>query len=101
MVLTTAGTRAEAERLADGLVTARLAACAQLLEIRSVYRWRGDLHREPETLLLLKTRTALYPRVEAWIRAHHSYEVPEIVRLPIAGGALPYLEWLAENTLGN
>ena len=100
IVLTTVATPDDARRLADGLLDQRLAACVQTLAIQSAYRWKGAVQREPEQLLLIKTRAALYPAVEAYLRAHHPYEVPEIVRVPIAAGSPDYLRWLAAETEG-
>ena len=100
IVLTTVATPDDARRLADGLLDQRLAACVQTLAIQSAYRWKGAVQREPEQLLLIKTRAALYPAVEAYLRAHHPYELPEIVRLPIAAGSPDYLRWLAAETDG-
>lgn len=98
IALTTVATPDDARRLTDGLLDQRLAACVQALPIQSAYRWKGAIQREPETLLLIKTRAALYPAVEAFLRAHHPYETPEIVFVPIAAGATDYLRWLAAET---
>ena len=100
IVLTTVATPEDAQRLADGLLEQRLAACVQILAIQSAYRWKGAVQREPEQLLLIKTRVALYSAVEAHLRAHHPYEVPEIVLVPIAAGSPDYLRWLAAETNG-
>ena len=100
IVLTTVATPDDARRLADGLLDQRLAACVQTLAIQSSYRWKGAVQREPEQLLLIKTRAALYPAVETYLRAHHPYELPEIVYLPIAAGSPDYLRWLAAETEG-
>lgn len=98
MVLTTFADPEVGRRLADGLLERRLAACVQMLPIQSAYRWKGAIQREAETLMLIKTRAARYPAVEAFIRSVHDYETPEIVWVPIAGGAAAYLEWLAAET---
>lgn len=98
LVLTTVAGDAEARGLAAGLLEGRLAACVQTLPIQSAYRWKGAIHNEAEQLLLIKTKAALYPEVEAFIRAKHSYETPEIVWIPIAAGAAGYLEWLGAET---
>lgn len=98
IVLTTVAEPEIARRLADGLLEKRLAACVQSLPIHSAYRWKGALQREPEILLLIKTKAALYPEVEAFIRSAHSYETPEIVWLPIAAGFAGYLAWLGAET---
>lgn len=94
VVLTTAGTEEEAQQLAEGLVAGRLAACVQVLPVHSTYIWQGELHRDPEWLLLIKTTTARYGDVEAFIREHHSYQVPEIVQVPIHQGLAAYLAWV-------
>lgn len=98
VVLTTASGPGEAERLADGLVRGALAACVQMIPIRSVYVWQGELERAEEALLLIKTRRALYRDVERYIVGHHSYDVPEVVCLPVEAGLAGYLAWVEENT---
>ncbi len=98
IVQTTVAAPEDARRLADGLLEKRLAACVQTLSIHSAYRWKGAVQREPEQLLLIKTRAALYPAVEAFLRANHPYETPEIVWLPIAAGSSDYLRWLVSET---
>lgn len=96
VVLLTAPTREEAARLAEMLVSARLAACVQILpEMESVYRWEGEIRREPEHLLLVKTTAGRFTALEREVRALHSYEVPEIVALNVNEVSAPYLEWLA------
>ena len=101
MVLTTAGSREEAARLAEMLVGARLAACVQILpEMESVYHWKGEVRRDPEYLLLAKTTEARFPLLEREVRALHSYETPEIIALPIVAASAPYLEWLTGTVKG-
>lgn len=101
VILTTTSSQEEAEALASGLVAARLAACVQQTPIHSTYRWEGKVVRDEEILILIKTRTALYPQIEAWIRAHHSYDTPEIVMLPITDGLNDYLAWVDAEMQGN
>lgn len=98
LILTTAGSADAARALAEHLVADGLAACVQLLPIHSVYRWQGAVQHDAETLLLVKTRTALYAEVEACIRRQHSYSVPEVLCLPVCAGSVPYLDWLAAMT---
>ncbi|HYN63970.1 MAG TPA: divalent-cation tolerance protein CutA [Candidatus Limnocylindrales bacterium] len=98
IVLTTTGTEDEAESLAAAIVEARLAACVQVQRVRSFYIWQDTLHREPEWLLVAKTRSVRYAALEAFIRERHSYETPEIVQLPITAGSAAYLGWLNSNT---
>jgi len=91
----TAATAEESERIASMLIEARLAACVQILpSIKSVYRWKGELVRENEVLLLAKTIREKFDKLEQAVRAIHSYETPEIVALPVAAVSDPYLEWL-------
>ena len=97
VVLTTVGTRQFAGDLARLLVNARLAACVQIQAVESVYRWKDKVCAEPEWLLAIKTTEGRYAELEEYIRANHSYETPEIVRVPIAGGSREYLGWIAEN----
>lgn len=100
VILTTTGSQEEADAIAMGLVEARLAACVQQTPIRSTYRWEGKVVKDEEILLLIKTRTGLYPQVEAWITARHSYDTPEIIMLPVTDGLDDYLRWVDEETRG-
>jgi periplasmic divalent cation tolerance protein len=99
IVLTTTGSPEEADRLAAGLLARKLAACVQVLQITSHYVWKGALHKEPEFLLLLKTRRSAYAEIEAYIREAHSYEIPELLLLPVDTGLSAYLGWIQENTI--
>ncbi len=95
VVIMTAANAEEAERIAEALVGAHLAACVQLLpEIRSVYQWKGEVARDTEVLLLAKTIRARFDKLEQAVRAIHSYETPEIIALPVTAGSEPYLHWL-------
>jgi periplasmic divalent cation tolerance protein len=96
VVLTTVGTKQFANDLAQSIVSARLAACVQIQSVQSVYRWKGEVCSEPEWLLAIKTTEGRYAELEQHIRANHSYETPEIVRVAIAGGSGEYLGWTAE-----
>ncbi len=102
LVLTNLPDAASARILADHLVTARLAACVNILApCRSVYRWQGAIEDAEEVPLLIKTTTARYAELEAAIRAGHPYELPEIVALPIDRGLPAYLRWLDDETRPN
>jgi len=90
---------AVAERIAKAVVDERLAACANIVPaLISIYRWQGQVRRESELLLILKTREAIYGLLEARIRELHTYDVPDIIALPIRAGLTEYLNWLSDNT---
>jgi periplasmic divalent cation tolerance protein len=99
MVLVTCKSSTEARGIARAMVTSRLAACANVLpgKIESIYRWRGKVERARETLLLLKTTRGRWPKLRDAIRRAHSYDVPEIVAMPIVAGLNEYLEWIGES----
>lgn len=97
IVFSTAASLAEATRIADALVEERLAACVTVVPgARSVYRWQGRVEHADEVLLVVKTVAARLEALTARVRALHSYEVPELVAVPITGGWPPYLAWLAD-----
>ncbi len=99
VVLVTAGDAGEAARIGRTLVEERLAACANVVgPIRSVYRWQGAVEEAAEHLLLVKARADDLPALEARVRALHSYQVPEVLALPVAAGSAAYLAWLAQST---
>ena len=88
----------QAESLAGLLVERKLAACVQIVPIRSFYEWKGEICRDEERLLLIKTRVSLYGDIEAFITQNHPYEVPEIVMCPITGGYNRYFAWIDDVT---
>ena len=96
IVLCTCPDREQAERIAHRLLALQLAACVNILPgVQSIYRWQGNIESAAEVLLLIKTSSALRERVQSTIAGLHSYEVPEFLVLPIAGGSEEYLAWLA------
>jgi periplasmic divalent cation tolerance protein len=97
IVLTTAGTREEANKIARALVERRLAACVNVVPMESVYHWKDNVESAQEWLLLVKTTAEAFDDVEAAIQELHSYELPECVVLPIEGGSEQYLEWIGDN----
>jgi periplasmic divalent cation tolerance protein len=99
LITCAAGSRAEAQRLADLLVGRRVAACVQLVDIASTYTWQGKAEHAQECLLMIKTRSALYPQIESELRENHSYSLPEIVQIPLENGLPEYLRWIDENTV--
>lgn len=99
LVLTNLPDEASAHALASRLVAARVAACVNILApCRSVYRWQGKVEDATEVPLLIKTTAARYAALEAEIRAHHPYELPEVIALPITQGLPEYLQWVAAET---
>ena len=97
--MVTAGGRNDAERLGEGLVEARLAACCSVVPtVHSFYYWEGQLKREHEALLLVKTVESRAQAVQDYVRSNHSYEVPEILQIAIESGLPAYLQWVADQT---
>lgn len=98
VVLNTCGNEAEAESLARLLVDQRLAACVSIApKIRSFYRWKGAVESSEEWLLVIKSSRPLFERLRAAIEGAHSYEVPEVLALPVVDGASNYLDWMQSN----
>ena len=94
-VFITASNKEEATRLADMLVERKLAACVQILPaMESVYRWQGKIERQEEVLLIAKTINSKFAELETEVRALHSYEMPEIVAVPLTALSEPYRQWL-------
>lgn len=99
VILVTAGSETEAETIAKALVEERLAACINILNpIRSIYRWEGKIADDREWLLVIKTQAERFAAVEEKVKALHSYQVPEVIALPILQGSEPYLHWLTEES---
>lgn len=99
-VYTTVASRDDAQRLAAAVVERRLAACAQISEIESVYRWDGALQHEPEFRILFKTTDAQYAAVEAAIRELHGYALPAIHAVAVEQAYAPYADWVAQESTG-
>ena len=98
-ILVNAASEQQAISIANALVSEELAACANIVSpIRSVYRWQGEVHDETEHLMVIKTRASLFASVEARVKALHSYEVPEVIALPIVAGSQSYLDWIFDST---
>jgi periplasmic divalent cation tolerance protein len=102
LVLTNLPNTDAARTLAGHLVASRLAACVNILApCQSVYRWQGAVEDASEVPLLIKTSATAYPALEAAIRAHHPYELPEIIAVPVSRGLPDYLAWVGAETSQN
>jgi periplasmic divalent cation tolerance protein len=98
-IVTTTASADDARRIAAALVERRLAACVQIVgPIESVYRWEGKIETATEFQCWIKTRDELYGRAEQAIRELHTYDVPEILAIPVVQGSAAYLDWLARET---
>jgi periplasmic divalent cation tolerance protein len=99
VAMTSCGSPEEARKIAHALTEARLAACVNIVPgISSIYRWKGQVEEASEVLLIVKTRSMLLPQLQRRLQELHSYEVPELIVLPITGGSPSYLAWLADET---
>ncbi len=99
VIYTTVGSENEAALIARTVVEEKLAACANIIPtIRSIYRWRGKIEDEGESLIFIKTRSDAVDALIARIKELHTYDVPDIVAIPIEKGHPPYLDWIVENT---
>ena len=100
IIYITAGSKEEADKLSRGLVEEKLAFCVNTVPgIQSTYQWEGKIHVDDEILLIVKTRQDRYETLERWVKQNHSYDIPEIISLPIQKGLPEYLQaiddWVA------
>jgi len=93
-VVTTTDSKKDAERIATAVIEQRLAACVQINECKSIYRWQGNIEHAAEYFCLMKSRRDLFPDLEEAIRRVHTYEVPEILATEVIQGGAAYLDWL-------
>lgn len=96
MMTTTAGSRDEARRIAATLIDERLAACVQVMPVDSYFPWEGEFKQASELVLFIKTTVEAADAVQARILDLHSYNLPEVLILPVAGGLPDYLDWIDE-----
>jgi periplasmic divalent cation tolerance protein len=99
MVLVTCGSLGEARKIAKGVVEKRFAACVNIVtsRVESIYQWKGKVEKAREFLLVMKTTAKRLAELESEVKRLHSYDVPEFIVLPIAGGSREYLAWLGES----
>ena len=101
VVLSNCGSEEEAQRVARVLVGARLAACVNIVPgVRSIYHWQGTVHEDSEWMLIIKSTRPLFEQLAAELRKIHSYEVPEVLAIPVVAGDEAYLEWLNRELSG-
>ena len=100
VVLCTIGSAEDAERIARAVVERGLAACVNVVPgVTSFYRWKGEIARDAEWLMVMKTTAACFEALREALVALHPYDVPEIVELPIERGHPPYLDWIDESVV--
>jgi periplasmic divalent cation tolerance protein len=98
VVLVTCGSIAEARKIGRAVVEKRLAACANIVSrVESIYRWKGQVERAREVLIIMKTSAARLRELEMEVKRLHSYDLPEFIVLPIVAGSKEYLAWINEN----
>lgn len=101
VALSTCGSFEEARAIAEALVGAQLAACVNIVPgVTSIYRWKGVVEQASELLLVIKSTAELMPQLIGKLRELHSYQTPELIALPIAGGLPDYLAWIGAETGG-
>jgi len=98
VIFITAANKKEADKIAEELVKSKLAACVNIVgNIKSVFRWQGKLDRTEEVLLIIKSKKSKFNKISGFVKSMHSYQVPEIISLPVISGNKDYLEWLDAN----
>lgn len=99
VVLVTCPSREVGEKIARAVVEDRLAACVNVVSgLNSVYRWKGKVCQDPESLLVIKTRRTKLPALSRRVKGLHPYSVPEVIALPVIAGSGPYLSWVRNST---
>jgi periplasmic divalent cation tolerance protein len=100
VVFVTTESKAEARRIARTLLEQKLVACVNILPVDSVFVWEAEVQAEQEALMIIKTRRDVFDRLEAAIKAAHSYDTPEIIAVPIVLGSHDYLQWIDDEVTG-
>ena len=99
IITTTTDTKENADAITQQLLEKKLVACVQSTTIQSTYPWQGKLISSEEILLQMKTKRSLFEKIQSEIEHLHTYDVPEIIMVPLAGANLHYLQWLEEETI--
>lgn len=98
VIFSTCANKREAQKISRGLIREKLAACVNIIEkIESIFWWKGKTDSAKEALLIIKSKYSSLNKIIKVVKSLHSYEVPEIIALPITGGYKPYLEWMDES----
>ena len=99
VILITVGSHEEARKISDALIGHRKAACVNIVpQVNSIFRWEGRIEDDKESLLVIKSRADLFQDIVDLVKGIHSYDVPEIIALPIVDGNPEYLSWIGEET---
>ncbi len=97
IVLVTTKDKAEADKISQALLSEKIIACANIISaVASCFLWEGKIDRAEECLVIMKTRKDLFSELSARVKVLHSYEVPEVLALPVVDGSEEYLEWMRE-----
>jgi periplasmic divalent cation tolerance protein len=98
VIFITTSNKKEAKHIAQQLIKSKLAACVNITDkIESLFRWQGKVDQAKETLLIIKSRKEKLARIIKAVKSLHSYEVPEIIALPVIDGYKPYLNWINDS----
>ena len=101
VIFVTCASKKEASKIANALLNKRIIACANIIgDVKSIFLWRGKVRNTVEILLIIKTTEKNFKKVQKIVRKLHSYEVPEIIGIPITSGDKDYLKWIDESTWG-
>jgi periplasmic divalent cation tolerance protein len=101
VIFITVGAEEEARRIAEALLNHRKAACVNIVpKVDSLFWWQGELDSDQERLLIVKTRSSLLTEIVELVKGIHSYEVPEVIALPIIGGNEDYIKWIQDEVEG-
>jgi len=99
IIISTVSSMEEGKKIAQALVKNKMAACVNIIPgITSVYSWKNEIWEDSEHVLFIKTRAELFENVQNYIKENHSYELPEVIMLPIEAGLESYLSWIKDNT---
>ncbi|MFC1594029.1 divalent-cation tolerance protein CutA [Candidatus Omnitrophota bacterium] len=99
VVLVTAANKEEAQKISNGLIQEKLAACVNVIDgVNSIFWWEGKVDSAQETLLVIKTKQSLFEELEKKVKELHSYDCPEIIALSITAGNKAYLDWIDDST---